>query len=205
MPRKMAGMAMITIEESMVAMSTPDGRVGQGDPLVAIARVAPGPARQPGGPAGRLRGRGPRRSSRLLLGQGLPLRAGRGAPYRGHQSAERRCRGRRRVHVHVHGGRRGSRLIVRPSNSLLRGRLGLKDEFAARPGRGLLGRDRPCLYRDRSCLYRDRLRLGRDRLRRSGQVADPAGDVDGMVAEPLIEPCHQRHLDGHRGRHPAGG
>ena len=39
--------------------------------------------------------------------------------------------------------------------------------------------------------------------RRPGQVAHPAGDVDGMIAEPVIEPRYQRHLDRHRGLHPA--
>ena len=39
--------------------------------------------------------------------------------------------------------------------------------------------------------------------RRPGQVAHPAGDVDRMIAEPVIEPRYQRHLDRHRGLHPA--
>ena len=41
--------------------------------------------------------------------------------------------------------------------------------------------------------------------RRPGQVAHPAGDIDGMVAKPLVKARHQRHFDRHRARHPAGG
>ena len=37
----------------------------------------------------------------------------------------------------------------------------------------------------------------------SGQVDHPAGDVDGVVTKTLVEPRHQRHLHGHRYRHPA--
>ena len=41
------------------------------------------------------------------------------------------------------------------------------------------------------------------RLSSSNDVADPLGDVDGMVAEPLVEPGHQHGLQGVRQGDPA--
>ena len=32
----------------------------------------------------------------------------------------------------------------------------------------------------------------------SSQIPDPMGDIDGVVAETLIEPGHQGHIHGHR-------
>jgi hypothetical protein len=40
------------------------------------------------------------------------------------------------------------------------------------------------------------------RARRPGEVDHPAGDVDSVVAQTLVEACHQRHLHRHRQRHP---
>ena len=42
-------------------------------------------------------------------------------------------------------------------------------------------------------------------LRGPREVDDPAGDVDGVVAETLVEASHQCHLHRHRQRHPARG